>query len=245
MNNQENHRNIYSNHHLRYAQPQTYQGINNNAYSQHATNMAYQIPQGYTGQVSTTPQPTPISIQQEPDIEYDYCCSFIHISSIDRDIETYPNRSNYRITLPSELKNIYSIELIQAHFPNINNVTNEPYLLLKVDEIDNVLVSHNICVHKSFGILPINEPTTSGYINIDSSRTHDNVIKYYKYQDKANLSKMTISITDFEGNLFNFGTDNQVISRSNGNFNNQNTFVFKITTRIPKQTQLHSRRVFY
>jgi len=180
-----------------------------------------------------------LSTQQEANIEYEKNISFVTISSRDRNVELYPNVSRYVIHFPTEIKNVESVELIQAIIPDKNNVTQEPYLLLKVDEMEDVMISNDRNVSDAFAILQLTNPVTAGcFIQMDR-KIHENVIKYYK-TPKASLSKMTISITDYNGNLFNFGTDN--VSPPAKAL--QNTFVFKIESLEKKRAVMNHRNVF-
>ncbi len=182
-------------------------------------------------------QPERLSIQQDPNVEYEEVNHYVTVSSKDRDIVKYPSESNYTITFNQEFKNIYSIELIQAIIPDKSNVTSEPYLLLSVEEIDNVMVSTDRNVSEAFAILQLCPPTTSGsFIQIDK-RIHEHVVKYYK-TPKATLSRMTVKITDCNGNVFDFGGTSSLTKAF------QNTFVFKIVCLEKKRSQLSHRNVF-
>ena len=146
--------------------------------------------------------------------------------------------NRYVINLSREFKNIYSIELIQAIIPAKNNVENEPYLLLKIDEIDDVTESVDGHIDNAFAILQLAPPTTpGGFIAIDK-RIHENTIKYYQ-TPKAALSKMTVTITNCDGIPFNFGDD---VSPPQKDL--QNTFVFKIVTLDKKRQELSHRNIY-
>lgn len=179
------------------------------------------------------------SISQEPDLQYEEKIHYLTISSKDRDVVAYPNVNNYSIKFPNEFKNIHSIELIQAIIPDQNNVQDEPYLLLQVDEIQDVMVSNDKNISNAFAILQLASPTRSGtFIQIDR-RIHEYTVKYYD-TPKAYLSKMSITILDSEGNPFDFGTDTP--SPPNKSF--QNTFIFKIVTLEKQRRVLNHRNVY-
>uniref|UniRef100_A0A6C0H6V4 Uncharacterized protein n=1 Tax=viral metagenome TaxID=1070528 RepID=A0A6C0H6V4_9ZZZZ len=178
------------------------------------------------------------SVNQEVDIEYETVNYYLSVSSKDRDIIAYPNVNHYSVTFP-ELKNIHSIELIQSIIPDKNSVTDEPYLLLKIDEIDDVMVSNNKAVSDAFAILLLCCPTTpGGFIQMDH-RVHEHTVKYYR-QPKANLSRMTVTVTDTNGVPFNFGNDTP--NPPNKGF--QNTFVFKVVCLEKKRAALNFRSVY-
>lgn len=181
---------------------------------------------------------TQFSVSQEPDIEYDLQTYYLCVSSKDRNFSQYPNVNKYTIHLRNEYKNVSTIELVQAILPAKNNVDHEPYLLLNIDEIEEVVHSNDTNIANSFAILQLAPPvTTNGFIQIDK-RIHENTIKYFK-TPKASLSKMSITITDSSGIPFDFGTDSDPPEKEY-----QNTFVFKIQTLEKKRSSLNSRNVF-
>ena len=152
-----------------------------------------------------------------------------------------PNVNNYIIELPNEFKNIYSVELIQAIIPAKNNADEEPYLLLNIGEISDVVLSNDKNISDSFAILQPNTPIKpAGFMQIDK-RIHENTVKYYK-TPKANLSRMTIKILDSLGDVFNFGTD--TIPPNAIDKTLQNTFIFKIVTLEKRRKELNHRNVF-
>lgn len=178
-----------------------------------------------------------LSISQEPDIKYRTRDNYLTVSSADRDITTYPSSSSFVINLDKEYKNISSVELIQAIVPDQNSVTAEPYLLLKVKELDNTMDSNNKQIYDSFAILQVCSPTVPGsFLQIDK-RIFENVTLNYR-TPKANLSKLTISITDSLGNIFDFGGSGTATKAY------QSLFVFKITTLDTERNLLNSRNVY-
>ena len=180
-----------------------------------------------------------MSTRQEPDVVYEKTEHYLTVSSRDRDLLTYPNVNKYVINFPKEFKNISTIELIQAIIPDANNVTQEPYILLKIDEIEDVMVSTDRHISDAFAILQLSVPTTTGgFIQIDK-RIHENVVKYYK-APKASLSKMSISLIDYIGTPFDFGIDATNLPTKAL----QNTFVFKIVCLEKQRAQLNHRNVF-
>ena len=179
-----------------------------------------------------------LSISQEPDIEYETTTHYLAISSKNRNVNQYPNVNRYTINLRTEYKNISKIELIQSILPAKNDVDKEPYLLLSIDEIEEVVHSNDVNIANSFAILQLSKPiTTDGFIIMDK-KIHENTVKYFK-TPKANLSKMTITISDSDGVPFNFGTDSNPPDKQY-----QNTFIFRIQTLEKKRSQLNYRNVF-
>ena len=178
------------------------------------------------------------SISGEPNIEYEEKVHYLTVSSKNRNITFDPLVNNYIVHFPTEFKNIYSIELIQAIIPAKNNVEIEPYLLLDIEEIQDVMISSDSNISKSFAILLLAPPTTSGgFIQIDN-RIHENTVLNFT-TPKASLSKMSITIKDSDGNLFDFGVNSNTLNK-----NMQNTFIFKIITGEKKRAQLNQRNVY-
>lgn len=178
-----------------------------------------------------------LSISQEPDIKYKTRDNYLIVSSADRDVSTHPSSSNFVINLDKEYKNVHSVELIQAIVPDQNSVTSEPYLLLKVKEFENTMDSNNKSVYDSFAILQICPPTVPGtFLQIDK-RIFENITLTY-ITPKASLSKITISVTDVEGNIFDFGGSGTTTKTY------QTLFVFKITTLDSERSSLNSRNVY-
>jgi hypothetical protein len=181
------------------------------------------------------------SLSNESNVEYEENTHYVSVSSKDRDRSIYPSVSNYIIDLPNEFKNIYSIELIQAIIPAKNNADEEPYLLLNIGEISDVVLSNDKNISDSFAILQPNTPIKAGgFMQIDK-RIHENTVKYYK-TPKANLSRMTIKILDSLGDVFNFGTD--TVPPNVFDKTLQNTFIFKIITLEKRRKELNHRNVF-
>jgi hypothetical protein len=178
------------------------------------------------------------SISQENNIEYEKKMHYLSISSKDRDTTAFPNVNRYVINFQKEYKNLHSIELVQAIIPSKNNVISEPYLLLHIDEIDNVIDSNDTNISNSFAFLQIAQPdTNNGFIQMDS-RIQEYTVKYYD-TPKASLSRMSITIKDDSGNPFDFGEQQMSLDKQD-----QNTFIFKITTLEKKRKQLNFRSVY-
>ena len=178
------------------------------------------------------------SLSQESEIEYEKKMHYLSVSSKDRDTIQFPNVNKYVLNFQKEYKNIHSIELIQAIIPSKNDVTLEPYLLLQIDEINDVIDSNDTNISNAFTFLQIAQPVTAnGFIQMDS-RIQEYTVKYFD-TPKASLSKMTITIKDYSGNPFDFGTP---ISPLDKPF--QNTFIFKITTLEKKRKALNFRTVY-
>lgn len=178
-----------------------------------------------------------LSVVQESGIEYETKCNYLVISSKDRDIINYPKSNYYVVNLENEYKNISSVSLVQAIIPDKNSVTSEPYLLLKINELDNVMDSNDRHISDAFAIIQLTPPTVPGTFIQNDSRIHESTVLHYKTH-KASLSKITISITDYNGVPFEFGGDSTTTK------DYQNTFVFKIVTVEKNRKVLQNRNVY-
>jgi len=178
-----------------------------------------------------------LSVNNEPSIQYNEVVSYLAISSKDRDVLIYPDVNNYVINFPTEFKNVTSIQLIQAIFPDQNNIRDEPYLLLKIDELEDVMVSNDRNISDAFAIIQMSTPAKAGgFINMEA-KIHENTVKYFK-TPKASLSRLTVRITDYSGSPFIFDASPGLTKAY------QNTFVFKITTMEKARMVLSQRNVF-
>jgi len=187
---------------------------------------------------SKTDNFTPLSVVNEKDITYTTRVDYIVVSSSDRDIINYPSPSRYVFNLPFEFKNVSRIEIVNGVIPDKNNVSREPYLVLNIDELESVMISNNSVINNGFALLHLACPIESGYfINVDK-KTFEHVVLNFK-TPKASLSKLTISIRDCQGNLFDFGDDSGGPNKAL-----QNMFVFKIVTLEKNQEILRQRNVY-
>ena len=216
-------------HYNRYV-PTSYSQYNLKQYSQNDYNNVYKADSN-----------AQLSVTHESGIEYEERVYYITIGSRDRDRSVYPNVNHYSVNLPQEFRNIHSVELVQAIVPAKNGADTEPYLLLDIDEVLDVMISNDKHVSDSFAILQPNPPTTAGgFMQIDK-RIHENTVKYYR-TPRASLAKITVSIKDCLGNMFDFGTDTLPPNQFDKGL--QNTFVFKITTLEKRRSELNQRNVF-
>lgn len=178
-----------------------------------------------------------LSIKQEPSIEYVKKEYYLSVSSKDRDTDNYPSCSNYTMILSKDFKNIDSIELIQGIIPDKNNVLHEPFLLLQIQELEDVMVSSDTNMSNAFAILQLTSSVSSGYFINTAHHVHENTVKYFN-TPKSSLNKLTIKITDVDGNIFDFGG-----SGSNAKAY-QNTFIFRIVCLEKSTDALKHRNVY-
>jgi hypothetical protein len=180
-----------------------------------------------------------LSVLQEPDIEYEYTINYVALESKSRDTTAYPQPNSYRIVFGDSYRNVKSIELIAATIPDKNSVLSEPYLVLKIDEFDNI-ESSDTNLDNAFTILQLNSPNSSGsFIDLDMYIC-SGTVKIFK-TPLARLDRMSVSIRDYDNTLFDFGDDT---SGSPPNKQFQNMLLFKIITQERKRDPLQHRNVF-
>ena len=184
----------------------------------------------------------------DPDPEY------LSIDSQDRDRRADPNPNEYTIQLVTSdtsgyinapgaaYKNITSIELISAVIPNVNNVLDEIYLILEIPEIDETTyraTNHNLS--RGFAKLMFCKcDGTNKWLRLDLILS-DPLKKVFYPSPKASIERMTIRLKKRDGTLFNFGTDNSLPTDVNPDI--QNSFTFKITTKVVDTEPLGHRNI--
>jgi hypothetical protein len=180
------------------------------------------------------------NVLKQDSIDYSFETVYLTVSSADRDITAYPTTSRYTIHLDQEIRNIHSIELFSAILPNTNSVSEEPYLVLEIDEISDTIQSNNKVISDCFAILPMpnNSSTVGNFIHIKSSH-YENMEKVYYGASKAGLSRMSISIKGSDGTVFDFGADTP--SPPNKTF--QTTFTFRVVIKSVNRAPMDFRNV--
>jgi len=175
---------------------------------------------------------------------------YIDIDSRERDRTIWPDPQNYQIkfqgtsdhenVIGQVYKNIKSIELISMCIPNTNNVLDEQYLLLQIDEINNKKRrSANINVDKAFTRLIFQDLAAVNYLCIDKDISSPLILEYPKNDLLASLSKMTISLRRYDGTLFDFGTD--TVAPTPFDETVQNSMTFKITELVRDTSKMGKR----
>lgn len=158
---------------------------------------------------------------------------FVSVSSRDRNVDNYPNPNRYTVGF-DEIKNIHSIELINSVVPNLNNILNEPYILLKIDQITDTFISNDTAISNSFAIMNYTLNNTTAFASLKKCSRDVSFETVYYGAPKKSLDKMSISLLKSTGELFDFG-----ISDTNPPTEGyQNLFVFKITTLTPKRSNV-------
>lgn len=172
----------------------------------------------------------------------------VNIDSRDRNRDQFPNSNKFTVHvnpgpdfigagLYTNLKNIYSIRLVEAVVPAA--IQSYAYVTLVIPELEDTMIGTNDTLKKSFAILFPNR--THG--NFISCRVKDMCSCFKKFDPpKANLRRMTLEFYTPDGELMDFGTDN--VSSSPPNDNVQVMLVLEVTVEDPNRASLNSRPIF-
>jgi hypothetical protein len=144
---------------------------------------------------------------------------YISVDSRDRDRNLWPQTNQYRVpfvtssnnpnikTTGDRIKNIYSISLLSCVVPNNDDVFDQPYLLLQIDEIEGIYDAANVTTSNALTKLYFRECYSgSKFLRLDKG-VGDPTSRIYWPAPKASLEQLTISFRNYDGSLFNFGTD--------------------------------------
>lgn len=145
--------------------------------------------------------------------------AYLSIDSRDRDRRVWPNSNHFRVPLVApdndpgvkspnvRYKNIYSISLLSAVVPNLGGVFNDPFLLLQIDEIDDVYDAASVSCAKAFTKIYFKEVCAlSPYLRMDKG-VGDPLTKIYWPAPRASLESVTLSFRRADGTLIDFGPD--------------------------------------
>ena len=211
-------------------------------------------------------QESMINLQRDTQPKYIEKVHYININSVDRLWEqNSESRYNFKVffnqnskfegaAISQQYKNIVSVELVSAILPidtTINTfdtriyagIMKYPYLLLRIDELDNVFKGTNNWTDRAFSTLLFDKVyhtntlssdyvsgTTTSIVNSNPKTgfTPEYMRGFMKFNPAyfekkkfynnplANLTRMSISITDPRGNFIN--SQNDVLSLSNIGF---------------------------
>jgi len=143
--------------------------------------------------------------------------SRLFVSSAQRDTVAYPSSSDFVIHLQNELKLVTSVELLKSIVPNQNNVSDEPYLILDVKELNDDTFENN--GSEGFAMLPTG---TTAFVN--NTGNENDIVHFRTPKD---IFRFTIKIKDVSGNAFDFGNSGTTTLAS------QPAFLFRITQLVP------------
>ena len=180
-------------------------------------------------------EPDLFSVRSDPNASYEETEHYLCINSTDRVMAVNPQPQYYRVKLDTPLRKIKSVELIAATVPDKNNVRNEPYLVIKIDELPNIDFSGNNASGDGFAVIQLKSPTKAdGFINAESSLMSRS-IKTFK-TPLASLAQLTVTLADYTGTPFNFGDDATGPTKSL-----QNMLLFRIITLDRNTAPLQTR----
>lgn len=173
---------------------------------------------------------------------------YLHVDSNGRNRERYPNPSSYvfplidsnnEVETPGErYRNIYEISLLSATVPNVATVLQQPYLILQIDEIGGHYDAAGAGCRKAFAKLYFDDVGGS-FLRVDKG-IGDPAVRVFYPKPLASLARLTLSIRNPDGTLFNFGTDTTPPQSPNPLL--QNSFTFQIITKITDVNQAIGHR---
>lgn len=159
---------------------------------------------------------------------------YLSIESINRDRTKYPSPSEYVFSLVASdtangatrysYRNIYEIALESVAIPNNQTILALPYLLLQIKEVQGHYDSAHTPTTKAFAKLYLKPQ--GAFMRLDKENCEPLVRVFYP-APLASLTKMSISICNPDGTLFNFGTDTAPPTPPNPEIQNSFTFSFK------------------
>lgn len=154
---------------------------------------------------------------------------YLFISSAERDRSTNPTTAAFTINLPQRYENIASIQLLGGTVPALDNIDADPYLLLKVPEIENISTNSV----RATAILQLAPHVSAGFYNVDKSCCDSSTVTFV--QPKRSLDRLSIRITHPDGTTVNFGTEN---ANDPIDYTIQTTLIFRITTLERSRDQI-------
>lgn len=140
---------------------------------------------------------------------------YISIDSRDRDRSIWPYTSQYEVKLDPpapysgaqiqrSFKNVISVELMNAVFPNTNKILDMQYIYLNIREVDGIL--DTTCSGKRFFAKLLPQHAIGNFI-YNYQDIAERAKKVYPFRG-ARLDKLTVEFRDPTGALANFGNDN-------------------------------------
>ena len=166
---------------------------------------------------------------------------FLSIDSSDRDRSKYPNPFKYTIYMVGSsdqqnvtghrYKNIHSIELISAILPNVEEITNELYIILQIDELRDVgFNSSNQNLQQAYAKLVMHHHLNDNFLLLDADNSRPLKRIYYPSL-KGSIDKLTITLKKPNGDIIDLGPDSDPDQPPIKDI--QNSFTFRIISKIP------------
>jgi hypothetical protein len=180
------------------------------------------------------------SVKEEPNVKYtSQYTKYVQVCSNDRDSALYGKTNNFKICF-EKIKNVIEIELVSAILPNQNDILDEPYLVIEIDELpSNIEFSCNN-IKKAFAMLPLKKPNkdTASFIVPELGQNYKTTMKFKT--PLASIQSFTLSIKDLNGNLFDFAPSDS----SQTEKNLQTTFMFRVTSLEADMSSVQTRAIF-
>lgn len=156
---------------------------------------------------------------------------YINVDSRDRDRAIWPFSSQFEVKLDPphpyrgaqiqrSFRNIISIELMNAVFPNTNKILDMQYLYLNIPEIDGII--DTTCNGRRFFAKLLPQHAIGSFV-YNYQDIGERAKKIYPFRG-ARLDKLTIELRDPTGALVHFGNDHG----ASPNPLLQTSFAFKI-----------------
>lgn len=179
--------------------------------------------------------------QLNDDKRYMRRVSYLSINSKDRDRTKYPQPQSYQVDLRElagiEFRNVESIRILHGEVPDLNNIGEQPYLVLCIEQLQDTYTRHYSTSNISnfFDFLTFSDNFRQNqYIFIKEGK------QIFFKPTLAKLSKLNIQIKDQEGNLFSWGDD------SGGNFDiqRQHQITFEVTELVQDINSIRPSNVY-
>lgn len=164
----------------------------------------------------------------------------VNIFSGDRNLTSFPSPNKYTIKFIDKLgntyKNVKSIRLLSGVLPDVNNIQQEPFLILDIGDSNDAIRGTSNVLNNASSILQLDRPLETGFFfNLKSDVCKS---MYHTYnQPIAELSQLNIDIRDYSGELFNFGTD---VDPLVPNKSIQHLLTFEIITEVKDYTHYNN-----
>lgn len=170
--------------------------------------------------------------------EYSVQTNYLYVYSGDRDEAKYPDPNNYVIDLWSlasrDFKNVMSVTLVSGIFPDVNNIAQEPYIILEIHELDsNNVAGTSTHLSGASMVLQMDKAVSTGCFFNAKTDICKNVFPQFN-NPITDLYRLSIKLRDCTGALFNFGSDTSPVTKSL-----QHLLVFEIKCQVPKRAIGH------
>lgn len=162
---------------------------------------------------------------------------FVTVDSSDRDRTVWPSTSRFQVkmqpdpafagaTVERAFRNVESIEVVDAIFPNTNSVVDTRYLFLVVPEVDGVYEATSATGSRSLAKL-VPKRLLGSFVQCDFG-SDPRPRRVFPFEG-ARIDQLTLEFRTNSGTLFSFGADTSPGSPPNPLL--QTTVTFRIVVR--------------